>query len=249
MLKTLGIVDACFRSLPARSAASRRLGGKSVLEWVVRRSTDCQQLGGVIVVTCDAPENELVTRLAPPDVPVYVARQADPLRSLAAALDEFPAESAVRIGTSYPFIDPMLVDRLVITAEANPGCDYVGYCSRDGRPAILSPAGVYAEWFRTEALRRAVRRASGKLDREQPTRYLYSHPEKFRVSLIPVPQQIDRDDVRLCVDIEEDFDHAIAIFEALGPEELDYQRVASLLHHQPGLRNRMAALNRAHAKG
>lgn len=249
MLKTLGIVEACFRSPSARSRASRKLGGKSVLEWVVRRATDCLQLGGVIVVTCNEPENQFLARLVPPDVPIYTAPKADPLSCLVAALDEYPAQSAVRIGIEYPFIDPTLIDRLVVTADAHPGSDYVSYCSRDGRPAVLAPIGVYAEWFRTEALRRAARHARNPLDREHPTRYIYSHPEKFHLRLIPVPEQIDRDDVRLCVDIEEDFDHAIAIFEALGPEDLDYQRVANLLHHQPGLRHRMAALNRAHAKG
>ncbi len=248
MLKTLGIVDACFRSPAARSGASRKLGGKSVLEWVVRRVTDCQQLSGVIVVVSDDPENQFVSKLVPADVPVYAPRKPDPLGCLAAALGEYPAEAAVRIGTAYPFVDPQLIDRLVIAAEARAEWDYVGYCSRDGRPAILSPAGVYVEWFRPEALRRAVRRARETLDREQPTRYLYSHPEKFRVRLIPVPEQIDREDVRLRVDMEEDFDHAVAIFEALGPE-LDYQRIADLLHHQPALRSRMAAINRAAAKG
>jgi spore coat polysaccharide biosynthesis protein SpsF len=248
MLKTLGIVEACFRSPAARARASRKLGGKSVLEWVVRRATDCQRLSGVLVVTSADPENQFVSKLVPPDVPVYAARKLDPLGCLAAAIDEYPTETAVRIGTGFPFIDPFLIDRLVTTAEAGDEWDYVGYCSRDGRPAILSPVGVYAEWFRAEALRSAARRARARLDREEPTRYLYSHPDKYRVRLIPAPEQIDRDDVRLCVDVEEDFDHAVAIFEALGPE-LDYHRIANLLHHQPALRSRMAAINRAAAKG
>jgi len=53
----------------------------------------------------------------------------------------------------------------------------------------------------------------------------------------------------LTVDIEEDWDHALAIFEALGPEAMDWQRIAKLLDHQPDLRRRMAALNRACSKG
>jgi spore coat polysaccharide biosynthesis protein SpsF (cytidylyltransferase family) len=53
--------------------------------------------------------------------------------------------------------------------------------------------------------------------------------------------------VRLIVDIDEDWDHALAIYEALGPELLDWQQIANLLNHQPALRNRMAVLNRAHA--
>ena len=48
------------------------------------------------------------------------------------------------------------------------------------------------------------------------------------------------------VDLDEDWDHALAIYEALGPEWLDWQRIARLLDHQPALRSRMAALNRVH---
>jgi len=80
-----------------------------------------------------------------------------------------------------------------------------GYSSRDGQPAILSPVSVYAEWFRTSALRKANRAAGGEFDREHVTRYIYSHPKKFDVRLMPAPAAIDREDVRLTVDIEEDW--------------------------------------------
>ncbi|MHC4402766.1 MAG: NTP transferase domain-containing protein [Planctomycetota bacterium] len=249
MLRTLGIVDASNRSRGFTSKPARRLGGKSVLEWAVRRATDSQQLNGVIVVTDAAPESRLLTELVPPDVPVFVGSQPDPLGRLAASLEEYQAEAAVRIGADWPFVDPMLIDRLVRAAERDPPCDYAGYCLRDGRPAILSPVGVYAEWFRSEALRWAAKKARSAADRQHPTRFLFDHPKTFHVRLIPAPEQIDRDDVRLTFDIEEDWEHTLTIFEALGPEELDWQRIADLLVHQPALRKRMAALNRAHAKG
>ena len=153
----------------------------------------------------------------------------------------------MRVRGNNLFIDPGMIDRLATTAEAHPHCDYVGYFLRDGRPAILSPVGVYAEWFRAGALHEANRLARDKLDREDVARFIYSHPEDFNLRLIPAPAEIDREDVRLTVDIEEDWDHALVLFEALGPEQLDWQRIASLLDHQPALRSRMAALNRAHA--
>ena len=249
MLKTLGIVQACFGSARFRCIVHRKLGGRSLLEWVVRRVTDCMRLDGVIVVACDVAEHRFVRDLVPTDVPVFVGSQPDPLSRFASALEEYPAEAAVRVRADNPFIDPGLIDRLVTTAQEHPNCDYVSYCSRDGRPAILSPVGVYAEWFRSAALRRAARATQSRADREDVTRYIYSHPEKFKLRLIPAPTQIDRDDVRLTVDIEEDWDHALAIFEALGPEAMDWQRIAELLDHQPDLRRRMAALNRACSKG
>jgi spore coat polysaccharide biosynthesis protein SpsF len=249
MLKTLGMVQACFGSARFRCIVHRKLGGQSLLEWVVRRVTDCLRLDGVIVVACDAAEHRFVRDLVPRDVPLFVGSQPDALGRFASALEEYPAEAVVRVRGDNPFIDPGLIDRLVTTAQDHPSCGYVSYCSRDGRPAILSPVGVYAEWFRAAALRRAARAAKSQADREDVTRYIYSHPEKFNLRLIPAPTQIDRDDVRLTVDIEEDWDHALAIFEALGPEAMDWQRIAELLDHQPALRRRMAALNRACSQG
>lgn len=248
ILKTLGVVDACFDTHRCRSKAARKLGGKSVLEWVVRRATESMQLDGVIVVTRDVPENCFVGNLVPLDVPVYLGAEADALGCMARALEAYQAEAIVQIGAEHVFVDPILLDRLVINAQAEAACDYMSYGSRDGRPAILSPVEVYGEWVRASALREAAQRATLSLDRDNSTRYVYSHPEKFNVRLLPAPAKIDRDDVRLTVDIEEDWENTVVIFEALGPDQFDWQRIADLLDHQPALRKRMAALNRVHAK-
>jgi spore coat polysaccharide biosynthesis protein SpsF len=247
MLKTLGIVHACFGSSRFCANAARRLGGRSLLEWVVRRVTDSMRLDGVIVVACNAAERHRLDRLVPRDVPVFLTEHQDMLTRYLRALEEFPAEAVVRVHGDDPFIDPGLIDRLVTVAEARPNCDYATYSLRDGRPAIHSPVGVYAEWFRTKALRRADRLATEPADREHVSRNLYGHPDKFNVCLIPAPEQIDRDDLRLTIDSDEDWDHTLSIYEALGPEALDWQRIADLLDHQPALRSRMAALNRAGA--
>lgn len=249
MLKTLGIVQACFETPRFRCNLNRKLGGQSLLGWVVRRVTDSIRLDGVIVVACGRAEHRFVVDLAPPDVPVFVGKEPHALQRFVRALEEYSAEAVVRVRGDNPFVDPALIDRLITTAEAHPNCDYVSYCSRDGRPAILSPVGVYAEWFRSSALRRAARAVRSPADREHVTRYIYSHPEKFKLRLIPAPTEIDRDDVRLTVDIEEDWDNALTIYDALGPESLDWQRIADLLDQQPALRRRMAALNRVHGQG
>jgi spore coat polysaccharide biosynthesis protein SpsF (cytidylyltransferase family) len=249
MLKTLGIVQACFHDATTRAKALRRLRGKTVLERVVRRVTDSLRLGGVIVVTDDDPSNRLVAELVPLDVPVYVGRQADNLGRVAGALEAYRTEAAVLVRCDSPFIDPGLIDRLVTVAEADTECDYASYRSRSGLPAIHSPVGVYAEWFRVAALRRAARLATDPADRRAVTSFLSSRPETFRTRLIPAPEKIDQDDVRLAVDIEEDWEHALAIFDALGSDEFDWQRIADLLAHQPTMRERMRDLNRALAAG
>jgi len=209
--------------------------------------TDSMQLGGVIVVACDAPECRLLSKIVPMDVPVVTSDKLDSLSRFAAALEQHPAEAVVRVRGDNPFIDAALIDRLVTAAETLADCDYVAYGSHDARPAAPH-VGVGVEWFRIKALHRANRHAKMPADREEVTRYFYSHPKKFRVRWVPAPAEIDRDDVRLTIVSDEDWDHALAIYDALGPEAFDWQRIARFLNHQPAMRQRMAALNRASAR-
>lgn len=245
MLNTLGIVEVRHESGPLAAKIARKLGGKSLLELVVRRVTDCQRLDDVVVLVSAPQHIQRVRALVPPDVAVRAPAGRDPLARFAAVIDELGARAAVRVGVDHPFVDPVLVDRLVSTADAHPNCDYISYCRADGRPAILTQVGVLAEWCSAESLRQANHEARRAADRDHVTAYLYAHPERFNVRLIPLPAELDREDLRLTIDFEEDWDHAQVIYEALGPEEWDWQRIADLLDHQPALRKRMAALNGA----
>jgi spore coat polysaccharide biosynthesis protein SpsF len=245
MLDALGVVQACFPTGWSESYLRRRFGDRSLVQWIIRRVTDSARLDGVVVLTRPGRSHEMIQDLVPLDVPVVSAEGPDLLSQLTKALEDYPTESIVRVRADSPFVDPTLIDRLVVAAESKPECDYASYCCHGGRPAVLTPVGLFAEWVRTDALRRAARLARDQADRDAVTSYLFSHPERFRVRLLPAPERIDRDDVRLTVDRDEDWEHALTIIDALGPEGLDWQRIAELLDHQPELRSRMAALNRA----
>ncbi len=245
MLTTLGVVEVRPRMALARLTACRKLSGKSLLEWVVRRMTECQRLSGVIVLAPDLPEAAELAALVPRDVPLCIGRRDDALGRFVEALDEYPTEAVVRVVADHPFVDPVLIDRLVTTADNHPEADYLGYSLRNGRPAMLSPLGTMGEWFRASCLRQAAREARDTKQRNHLTAYLHGHPEKFALRLLPLPQELDRDDVRLTIGDEEDWEHTQTIFDALGPEQLDYQRIGHLLDHQPAMRKRMAVLNRA----
>lgn len=244
MLATLGIVEVRPTAAMPRLTACRRIGGKPLLEWVVRRMTESQRLNGVIVLAPPIPEAAELASLIPSDVPLLVSDRPDALSRFVAALDEYPSEEVVRVVADHPFVDPVLIDRLVTTAANHRDADYIGYCLRSGRPAMISPLGMIGEWICAKALRRCARETSDPQQREPVTAYFHAHPEKFCLRLIPVPPELDRDDVRLTIGGEEDWEHAQTIFDALGPEQTDYLRIAQLLDHQPALRQRMAALNR-----
>ena len=240
MIETLGLIDV------RRQAAHRRLGSQSLLEWIVRRATEAQQLDAVVVVAPAGQVGDMARDLVPTDVPVMIADEADALNRVVAAIDEYAScQGVVRIRDNCPFLDPALIDGLVATAQQHPECAYISYGLRSGQPAIRSTLGVFAEYCRPAALRRAAREAKDPTDRLQVTRYLIAHPETFQLRLMPVPAQLDRDDIRLTVTSDEDHVHAQAIIDSLEPEQLDWQGIARFLDQHPQLRQRMETLNRA----
>lgn len=247
MLETLGIVQLRIPHHQASRCSadllSRRLAGRSVLEWIVRRVTDAQQLDGVIALTDDFAAHKDIIAAIPPDVPVYLSQADDGLTRAVEAVEKYPCRSVVLLSVDTPFVDPSLIDRLVITAQANPECDYIGYRQRDGRPSVMSQVGVFAEWCTGRALREAHRKAEAPADRVSATHYIYSHPEQFQLRLLSAPDALDRHDLRLRISCEEDWEHAAMIAEALGEEALEWQSVAGLLDSQPAIREQMARLN------
>lgn len=245
MSHTLGVVEvpAFSYASMAHSLATRKFGSKPLFEWVARRVTEAICIDHVIVVA-DPSFREIITPLLPADVDAYFGEQSDPLARLAAAIRRTEATSVVRVRADRPFVDPSLIDRLICDSHVHPSCDYIGYISQDGGSLLQSQLGIFAEWCRSEAIFAADRAASDSIDRQQSTHYVSLHPEQFQLRFLPAPAEIDRDDIRLAIDHETDWEHAHLIFDALGPDRLDWRQIAGMLAEQPELRSRMASLNR-----
>jgi spore coat polysaccharide biosynthesis protein SpsF (cytidylyltransferase family) len=223
--------------------ARRRFAGKTLLEWVVRRVSDALSIDQIVALAGEDSLSQSLVANCPPDIAVITTPAADPLGRLAAAALEISCTGIVRLNVSHPFVDPDLIDRLVASAT-NAACDYASYMLEGGRPAIESRVGVFAEWCSVKALVRADRLASLREDRETATRFLYTRPDLFTQHWLPAPRQLDRGDLRLAIQDEEDWEEVQLVLDALGPESLDWQYIASLLDRQPTMRARMADRNR-----
>jgi spore coat polysaccharide biosynthesis protein SpsF len=247
MLRAIGVIELSSCCRGGGHLYTRHLGGKSLLEWVIRRAGEAARLDGIVVAASGSGQDDDLRRRMPANVPLCREPGADALSRLSAVARRFPCEGLVCLSEANPFIDAALIDRLVSTAERPPRCDYIGYCSRrQERPTNRIGCDSFPHWCRVEALHRAQREATGE-ERALGTRYFVAHAERYACRMLPIPAPLDRADVRLAVEHMEDWEHVETIFEALGHDQLDWQQIATFLHHQPGLRQRMAALNRRFA--
>ena len=229
MLKTLGIVKGALLTDKQRRHLARCLEGKSVLEWVVRQMTDCELLSGVVVVADDGQKGDIVRDLTPNDVPVFTTGAPDTLDLLLQVIDRFPVESCVFIGSDWPFIDPTLIDQLVRTAEQEPDCDYAAYQFTNDVFSVGRPYGLFPEWYRAAAIRKAAKKLDDQVHRQLPGSFFLDNQAEYVVELLPAPTGLDRDDLRFSFDDEQDWDNIVDLHDAIGLEVLDCRKMSALL--------------------
>lgn len=214
---TIGVI--CVAPDNCRSSKKHhwRFGSRPLLELVARRLTDCQQLEEVLVVAGPGFQGSRLADLVPPDVTVLDCDRYDTLGQLLSAIDATGAAAVVKTDLEHPFIDPILIDRLVTTGRADLDCDYVGFCLDDGRPLSHSPLSTFAEWCRADALRRADHLARQEQQRHDLARLMSLYPEEFRLRSVPVPAAFESEKLRLAED-EDVWEQAQTIYEWLHPQ-------------------------------
>jgi len=93
--------------LPAKVLAD--LGGRPVLEWVVRAAQAAGQVTEVIVATSTLAVDDIVADLAASlGVAVVRGSEDDVLSRFVAALDAHPCDAIVRLTADCPLLDPTL---------------------------------------------------------------------------------------------------------------------------------------------
>lgn len=245
MAITFGVVELLPPSVTREfgtmfGMARRKFAGKSLLEWVVRRMTDAAQIQQLFILAPDTATCRTLAESAPPDVAVHFSAAEDSLGRLADFCGEHRCDGIVRLSVAQPFVDPILVDRLISVAR---NCDYATFANQQGQSALNSPVGVFSEYLSSAAVVTADRAAAGT-ERGEPGQFFVAHPELFLLKFLPVPTQLDRNDLRLLIESEEDWEHVQLVFDALGPECLDWQFITNLLDRHPNIREKMAVRNR-----
>ena len=243
MYRTLGLIDVSRDpAITAFLSERRRVGSHSLLEWVVRRISEAQQLDQILIIS-NCPEHaHQLRQSAPSCAPVLCLQQQDPLARAVSVVEDYNVESLVRIRLEQPLIDPVLIDQIITSARKSTICDYATFVASQS-VSLATRIGLFADWFLGSALRRANQLATQPEERRDLAGYIMHHPETFALRLVTTPSQLDRDDVRLTMNSADDWEHFDAIYDALGPDALDWHRVSGLLESHPEIRQRMAELN------
>jgi len=204
------------------------LGGRPVLEWVVRAARAATEVDEVIVATSTLVGDDAVADLATSlGVPVVRGSEDDVLSRFVAALDAHPADAVVRLTADCPLLDPTLIDAVVGAWAAAPLHDYVS--------TILVrclPRGLDVELVTADVLRAVDRMAAGH-DRVHVTSAVYADPTAFRLLGLCVTPPAN--DLRVTLDTPADLVLLRALVAGLPDAPPSWRDLVAILRSRPDL--------------
>ena len=204
------------------------LGGRPVLEWVVRAARAATQIDTVIVATSTMAGDDAVADLAESlGVPVVRGSEDDVLSRFVAALDAHPADAVVRLTADCPLLDPTLIDAVAGAWAAAPTHDYVSTVL-----VRCLPRGMDVELVTARALRAVDRTAVGH-DRVHVTSAVYADPTAYRLLGLCVTPPAN--DLRVTLDTPEDLVLLRALVAELPDAPPSWRDVVAILRARPDL--------------
>ncbi|MBU2667566.1 glycosyltransferase family protein [Actinoplanes bogorensis] len=226
-MTTLGIIQARMGSSRLPGKVLRQLGGRSVLERVVRAAQQSGVLDTLVVATTIEPADDAVAaECAAIGIPCFRGPVDDVLTRFLGVLDQHESDVVMRFTADCPLLDPHLVAlaHRVFTAS---GVDYMTTSI-----TRTLPRGLDVEVVRTPVLRTIDALATDH-HRTHVTSYIYTHADDFDV--IGLTMQPDLSHLRLTLDTEDDWKLIEAIVGHFGDEPISVRELAVWLAGRPDL--------------
>ena len=206
----------------------RAIGRQSLLEWTVQRLTESSLLDA-IAITGASYFSSAVLQMNLMSAKWYPSTATCPLGRCINVAKSAQANWIVLVQNNCPFVDPILVDRLVAAAWATPTSDMISFVSPSRPGYSLQGLGIVAQVCRRRALRRLAGRTDTNDDRDV-TKLIHSMPELFHARYLPLPASLDREGLRWALETEDDWEKAHMLLDA-NTESIDYRELAEMAIH------------------
>ena len=189
--------------------------GKCILDIILDTLHQASSDAKVIVATTtDRSNDALVEHLKQNGELYYRGSENDVLDRFIKAAEQYEVDGIVRICSDNPFLDLKGLQTLIAIAEDS-DADYIGF-KINGLPSIKTHFGFWGEFVTLDALKKVAASTDDLPAHEHVTIHIYSHPEEYRCEWIDCPDFIQgRNDIRLTVDTQEDFENAQQVYADL----------------------------------
>jgi len=176
------------------------LGGKPALGYLLERLSFSNRIDEIVVSTSLNTENDLIVEYCDAHgIFHYRGPEEDVLRRMLGSLKDRKADVGVVVFGDNPLIDPRVVDRVIEQFSSVERLDFLGNDLK-----TTYPPGMDVEVFTVDALEDSNRLAKDQSIREHGTLYIRQNHERYSVENLEAPEELNRPDLYLGMDTEED---------------------------------------------
>lgn len=235
-MRVVAVIQARTGSTRLPGKVLAPIGDRPLFAWTIAGLRAVPTIDLVVLATSDEPADDDLAAAAAGLVPVHRGSARDVLARVWGAAAPHAPDLVVRGTADNPFPDPEVIAAQVAACESG-GFDYVGTSGY--------PLGIAAEVARASALETAAGEASLPAEREHVMPFLYDHPDRFRIGMLPAPAATRHS--RYTVDTPEDLAFARALAARLGhAPPVRLAELEAIVAREPGLAGLNAGVRQKH---
>lgn len=222
----------------------KELAGIPSLIHIFKILRESKSLNDFAVVTTVLEEDDVIERICNENsVKVFRGSVHDVLDRFRIAAEILKPERIVRVTGDDPLMDPEIIDK-VIDEHINGNYDY-----SSNMIERTYPRGMDTEVIEYKALEKCWRSTSDKDDREHVTLFIRNNPDLFKTHSVRKEGK-PLDDLRLCLDTEEDLKLISEIYGKLYKNHsIRLNEIIEFLDKNPGLKNINSNIRQKPVKG
>jgi spore coat polysaccharide biosynthesis protein SpsF len=214
--------------LPEKTMADV-FAGMPLLECVVRRFRRCSEIADVVVCTSTEVTDDVISKWCSKNhVPFFRGSEVDVLQRVYDAACHFKADAIVQMGADSAYLDSELIDTMVKQFRGS----HLDYLCNDLE--LTYPLGIYAHVVRVSALKEICHQSDiSDRDRSDVVRYIWEHPDSFRILNVKAPPSLQYPELRLTIDYPADLLQARTVYRHFGSHVFTTNQLIALFLEHP----------------
>ena len=214
-METAIILQARLGSKRFPGKVLKKINGKTILEYTIKRLKKTKLSKNIIVVTTKREEDQKIIKVAKKtNCHTFRGSTNNVLNRYYKAAVHYKVKNIVRICSDCPLIDPKIINKVYFFYLKN-NYDYV---SNKIFPSY--PIGMGVEIFNFQSLKKVNKLAKSSYEKEHVTPYFFKRPKKFKIKNVGSKKKLLN--YRVVLDYAEDFKLISNILKHFNKQRKDF---------------------------
>jgi spore coat polysaccharide biosynthesis protein SpsF len=218
----------------------KKIGDQPMLYHVIKQTMESKYVDDVIIATtCSKKDKKIVDFCIQNNLKYFQGSNNDVLDRYYKCAKKFSCDPVVRISSDCPFIDPLIIDKIISKFLKN-SYDYVAnniekFSGKWQNDTCKFPQGMVVEVCKFKTLEKAWKKAKKPSEREHVFPYVQFNPKIFKVS--NVKNNTDLSYIRCTVDRKQDLKFVREIWKRKNQSKkiIHNKDILKIIQNEPNL--------------